>query len=210
MTARYTVARDTSRGWKDSTARYIIVDTTTNSTADEGFTNRKLAAQWAAHLNREDRTMNTRTDVNYRVILNVPSEIELPADLYFGDRDYTDGWVFATQAEADAFAAHAITSHPGVVVGASVITTEGPVDAPQVLCRLCGTPVTKEGRRWVHAVDSPHGSTSDYCLQERRRDDHLHHSHRADSRASYLENGRPEDCAGHGSPMSDLADDMIA
>jgi hypothetical protein len=51
-----------------------------------------------------------------RVVLTVPSDTELPADLYYGDRDYTDGWMFTNQTDAIAFAEKAMADHPGVVV----------------------------------------------------------------------------------------------
>jgi hypothetical protein len=51
-----------------------------------------------------------------RVLLIVPSETDLPADLYFGDVDYHEGWVFDTETEARAFAEKAVAEHPGVVV----------------------------------------------------------------------------------------------
>jgi hypothetical protein len=50
---RYTVERDMSRGYTDSTRRYIVVDRTTNLATGDEFTNQTLARKWAAHLNRE-------------------------------------------------------------------------------------------------------------------------------------------------------------
>lgn len=52
----------------------------------------------------------------YRVVLVVPSEIDLPTDLYRGDIDYHEGWLFEGEMDAIKFATQAKQDHPGVVV----------------------------------------------------------------------------------------------
>lgn len=70
MTARYQVRIDSSKGFTRSERHYIVVDSTTNLPTEDDFTNRKLAARWAAHLNhtsKETSPMATRFAIDDRV-----------------------------------------------------------------------------------------------------------------------------------------------
>lgn len=60
----------------------------------------------------------------FRLTLTVPSEIDLPDDLYDGERDYHDGWVFDTGPKAVAFGEEAMRTHPDVVVGYEIDGTQ--------------------------------------------------------------------------------------
>jgi hypothetical protein len=48
---RYQVGINTQRGFTRSQRHYWVVDTTTNLPEDDDFTNKKLAQEWANHLN---------------------------------------------------------------------------------------------------------------------------------------------------------------
>lgn len=60
----------------------------------------------------------------YRVLLVVPSGVDLPPTLFFGDRDYHEGWLFDDETEAINFARKAVREFPGVVVGFDIYGRE--------------------------------------------------------------------------------------